>query len=99
MFRSAVFALVMLGVATPSYASSTFRCNSKLVSLQAETFEVRNKCGAPAEEAHLGYKQVTNEYGHTHELHIEEWTYGPNGGMYHFLRFEGGYLVKISSSR
>ena len=51
------------------------------------------------EQAHLGYKQLTNEYGHTHEVGIEEWVYGPKGGMYYFLRFEGGYLSKISSSR
>lgn len=99
MFRSAGLTLFLVSVALPSYASSTFRCNSKLVSLQASTHEVQNKCGAPTDQAHLGYKQLTNEYGHRHEVRIEEWTYGPKGGMYHFLRFEGGYLVKISSSR
>ncbi len=99
VFANASLALLLLGFAVPAQASSTFRCNSKLVSLQASTHEVQSKCGAPMEQAHLGYKQLTNEYGHTHEVGIEEWVYGPKGGMYYFLRFEGGYLSKISSSR
>lgn len=99
VFANATLALLLLGFAVPAQASSTFRCNSKLVSLQASTHEVQSKCGAPMEQAHLGYKQLTNEYGHTHEVGIEEWVYGPKGGMYYFLRFEGGYLSKISSRR
>ncbi len=99
VFANATLALLLLGFAVPAQASSTFGCNSKLVSLQASTHEVQSKCGAPMEQAHLGYKQLTNEYGHTHEVGIEEWVYGPKGGMYYFLRFEGGYLSKISSSR
>ena len=99
VFANATLALLLLGFAVSAQASSTFRCNSKLVSLQASTHEVQSKCGAPMEQSHLGYKQLTNEYGHTHEVGIEEWVYGPKGGMYYFLRFEGGYLSKISSSR
>jgi hypothetical protein len=30
---------------------------------------------------------------------IEEWTYGPRNGMYHFLRFEGNRLRDIDSKR
>lgn len=92
-------ALLLASVAAPASAASTFRCNSALVSLHASTYEVSNKCGAPTDQAHLGYKQLINEYGHSYEVHVEEWTYGPKGGMYYFLRFEGGYLVKISSRR
>ena len=94
-----ILALLMLSLSPESYASSTFRCNSKLVSLGADSYEVRDKCGAPISREDQGVKRVTNQYGHTHELYIEEWVYGPKGGMYHFLRFEGGYLTKISSSR
>lgn len=99
MWRCAALALLLASVTLPSYASSTFRCNSTLVSLRASTHEVQSKCGAPLEQSQLGYKQLTNEYGHRHEVRIEEWSYGPKGGMYYFLRFEGGYLSKISSSR
>lgn len=99
MLRSIVLVMLMLGLSAPSYASSTFRCNSKLVSLGADVYEVRSKCGEPMSEDNLGFKQVTNQYGHTHELRIEEWVHGPKGGMYYFLRFEGAVLVKISSRR
>lgn len=99
MLRSVICLMLIFSLSQPSYASSTFRCNSKLVSLGADLYEVRSKCGEPMSEVNLGFKQVTNQYGHTHELHIEEWVYGPKGGMYHYLRFEGAALVKISSSR
>ncbi|MBP7188599.1 MAG: DUF2845 domain-containing protein, partial [Thiopseudomonas sp.] len=33
------------------------------------------------------------------ELHIQEWVYGPNNGMYHYLRFEGNRLTSIESQR
>ena len=91
--------LLMLGLGLPAYASSTFRCNSALVSIGADTYEVRNKCGEPINSEHQGFKLRTNHYGHTHELRVEEWIYGPKGGMYYYLQFEGGYLSKISSSR
>lgn len=99
MLRYAVVILCLLSFGAPVDASSTHRCNSALVSLQAHKQEVLSKCGPPAHQADLGYKQFTNYYGHSYEVRIEEWTYGPKNGMYHFLRFEGGYLVKISSSR
>lgn len=99
VFAHATLALFLLGCAMFVQASSTFRCNSALVSLHASTHEVQSKCGTPLERSHLGYKQLTNEYGHSHEVHIEEWVYGPKGGMYYFLRFEGGHLSKISSRR
>lgn len=99
MLRVVILMLLLLGWHAPSYASSTFRCNSTLVSLGASMQEVRNKCGEPVAKESLGFKQVTNQYGHSNQLHVAEWLYGPKGGMYHFLRFEGGDLAKISSSR
>jgi len=99
MLRSVVFALFLLSFSATSYASSTFRCNSTLVSLGASMQEVRNKCGEPVAKESLGFKSVINQYGHTHQLHVAEWLYGPKGGMYYFLRFEGGDLAKISSTR
>lgn len=99
MLRYTLLPLLLLVYSATSQASSTYRCNSKLVSLQADSHEVRNKCGAPVDQVQLGYKLVTNEYGHRNEVRLEEWTYGPKNGMYHFLRFEGGRLVRITSSR
>ena len=81
------------------WASSTLRCGSKLVSLNDETFRVRNVCGRPVSIDALGYKVIRDDYGYRHEVRLEEWTYGPKSGMYYFLRFEGGKLVNIKSSR
>ena len=99
MLRSVVGMLLILSLSAPSYASSTFRCNSNLVSLGASMQEVRSKCGEPAAKENLGFKHKTNQYGHTHQVHVAEWLYGPRGGMYYFLRFEGADLAKISSTR
>lgn len=80
-------------------ASSTYRCSSALVSLEASTAEVRNKCGEPSSASLVGYKEVVDEYGFRQEVQVEEWVYGPNHGMYHFLRFEGNRLRRIESQR
>ncbi|WAJ38572.1 DUF2845 domain-containing protein [Pseudomonas sp. GOM7] len=80
-------------------ASSTYRCGSALVSKEAPTSEVLNKCGEPSSRAFLGYKEVVDAYGFRNEVSVEEWIYGPNNGMYHFLRFEGGRLNEIRSKR
>lgn len=82
-----------------AHASSTFRCSSKLVSLQASTTEVLTKCGDPVSRDVTGYKELADDYGFRHEVQVEEWTYGPTNGMYYFLRFEGNRLSKISSRR
>jgi len=80
-------------------ASSTYRCNSRLVSLDATTAEVRSKCGEPGTSSMVGYKEIIDEYGYRQEVPVEEWVYGPNHGMLHFLRFEGNRLRQIDSQR
>ncbi|MDH2243750.1 DUF2845 domain-containing protein [Pseudomonas sp. GD03909] len=80
-------------------ASSTYRCNSRLVSLDSSTAEVRSKCGDPASSAMVGYKEIVDDYGYRQEVPVEEWIYGPNNGMLHFLRFEGNRLRQIDSQR
>jgi len=44
----------------------------------------------------LGYKRSANR---REEFQVEEWTYGPNNGMYQYLRFEGNRLRQINSKR
>lgn len=90
-------ALVSFGGA--AHASSTHRCGSSLVSLDASMSEVSSKCGEPASAALVGYKEILDDYGFRHEVQVEEWTYGPTNGMYHFLRFEGNRLRRIDSQR
>ncbi|GAB6389040.1 DUF2845 domain-containing protein [Stutzerimonas marianensis] len=80
-------------------ASSTYRCNSSLVSVGASTSEVRSKCGEPADAAITGLKETVDDRGFRQEVQVEEWTYGPTNGMYHHLRFEGNRLSDIESQR
>lgn len=89
----------LLALSCSAQASSTYRCGSALVSLDASTTEVRNKCGAPSSASLVGYKEVLDDYGFHQEVQVEEWTYGPHSGMYHFLRFEGNRLRRIESQR
>ncbi|MCQ2029231.1 DUF2845 domain-containing protein [Stutzerimonas zhaodongensis] len=96
---STVIALSVLVYSCATQAASTHRCGSALVSLDASTSEVRQKCGAPPSAALIGYKEVLDDYGFRHEVQVEEWTYGPTNGMYHFLRFEGNRLRRIESQR
>lgn len=93
------FLPLLLSLPLLAEASSTYRCGSALVSKDAPTSEVQSKCGEPASRDFLGYKEVVDYYGFRNEVAIEEWIYGPNNGMYHFLRFEGGRLTDIRSKR
>lgn len=96
---SCFLAGLLLALSLPAQAASTLRCGSALVSLGDSQYQVLAKCGTPAEETSLGYRERVNEYGHVHDLRVEEWVYGPRNGMYYYLRFEGGELVRIGSSR
>ena len=78
------------------WASDTLRCGSQLVSLGDRASEVLQKCGEPVGRDPLGYKRSTNR---REEFQVEEWTYGPNNGMYQYLRFEGNRLRQITSKR
>lgn len=96
---SPLIAIGILALSCAAQAASTHRCGSSLVSLDASTGEVRQKCGEPAAAGMIGYKEVLDDYGFRHEVQVEEWTYGPSNGMYHFLRFEGNRLRRIESQR
>ncbi|MCQ4328952.1 DUF2845 domain-containing protein [Stutzerimonas stutzeri] len=96
---SHLLVLSLLVFACNAQASSTHRCGSALVSLEASAAEVKSKCGEPASASLVGYKEVLDDYGFRHEVQVEEWVYGPASGMYHFLRFEGNRLRQIDSQR
>lgn len=83
----------------PVHASSTWRCDGRLVSLNDSSATVRSKCGAPVSEARVGYVERRDDWGFNHELAVDEWVYGPRNGMYHYLRFEGNRLTRIDSKR
>ncbi|WP_271409224.1 DUF2845 domain-containing protein [Pseudomonas sp. Q1-7] len=76
--------------------ASTFRCESRLVSLGDRSAEVQRTCGEPASRSFIGYTETTDG---RQEMQVEEWVYGPTHGMYHYLRFVGGRLEEIDSKR
>ncbi|WP_460164604.1 DUF2845 domain-containing protein [Pseudomonas sp. S2_F03] len=82
--------------ASQASAADTLRCGSQLISVGDRPSEVLQKCGEPVSRDVLGYKRSANR---REEFQVEEWTYGPNGGMYQFLRFEGNRLTQITSKR
>lgn len=87
------FSLAIL--ANQALAADTLRCGSQLISVGDRSSEVLQKCGEPVSRDLLGYKRSANR---REEFQVEEWTYGPNGGMYQYLRFEGNRLVQITSN-
>ncbi|MBX8537816.1 DUF2845 domain-containing protein [Pseudomonas cichorii] len=83
-----------------SVQASTLRCGSQLISTGDRLFEVQQKCGEPVSQEVLGSKETySSNYRRSEEVRIEEWIYGPINGMYQYLRFEGGRLVRIDSRR
>ncbi|MBA1275270.1 DUF2845 domain-containing protein [Stutzerimonas azotifigens] len=94
-----LFLLSLTFWAPVALASSTYRCGSQLVSTDATISEVLNKCGPPASNSLIGFKEVVDDYGFRNEVQVEEWIYGPNHGMLHYLRFEGNRLRHIDSRR
>ncbi|ANI56659.1 DUF2845 domain-containing protein [Pseudomonas sp. DR 5-09] len=89
-------ALGLVFLASQAAASDTLRCGSQLVSLGDRASEVLQKCGEPVGRDLLGFKRSANR---REEFQVEEWTYGPNNGMYQYLRFEGNRLKQINSKR
>ncbi|SDW20714.1 Protein of unknown function [Pseudomonas syringae] len=91
----------MLGAAVlPAHAASTLRCGSQLISTGDRAFEVQQKCGEPVSQEVIGTKEsFSNDYRQSETVRIEEWIYGPDNGMYQYLHFEGGRLVRIDSKR
>lgn len=87
--------LLLAGLTSQAQAD-TLRCGSQLISSGDRAFEVQEKCGEPTARNLVGYLRSRDR---REEVPIEEWIYGPNSGMYQYLRFEGGRLVQITSKR
>lgn len=91
-----LLSLALAVSASQAQAADTLRCGSQLISVGDRSGEVLQKCGEPASRDFLGYKRSANK---REEFQVEEWVYGPNSGMYQYLRFEGNRLVRIDSKR
>lgn len=94
-----VLVTTLLVLLAGSLEAATMRCGSALISTDDSASEVLGKCGEPRSRDFLGHREVLDDYGFYNEVPIEEWTYGPRNGMYHFLRFEGNRLRNIDSKR
>lgn len=101
MSRSLVCSILILaGLLSSPAQASTMRCASQLISVGDHAFEVQRKCGTPVSQAVIGSKEsFSGNYRHSEQVQIEEWIYGPDHGMYRYLRFEGGRLIRIDSKR
>jgi hypothetical protein len=93
--------VAIIGLATLSglAQADTLRCGSQLISVGDRMFEVQQKCGQPVSQDIVGYKETVNHFRQVDQVQVQEWVYGPNSGMYQYLRFEGGRLVRIDSKR
>lgn len=96
MGKHLLLTLMLAMGASQASAADTLRCGSQLISVGDRTSEVLHKCGEPLSRDLLGYKRSANR---REEFAVEEWTYGPNNGMYQYLRFEGNRLTQITSKR
>ncbi|UZE11137.1 DUF2845 domain-containing protein [Pseudomonas sp. B21-053] len=96
MIRQLLIGLTLAMAASQASAADTLRCGSQLISVGDRSSEVLQKCGQPVSRDALGYKRSANR---REEFQVEEWTYGPNNGMYQYLRFEGNRLKEITSKR
>lgn len=79
--------------------ADSLRCDSALVSTNDNMSQVLRKCGEPAARASAGFVRHVESPGRQVSVPVEQWTYGPTYGMYHYLRFEGQRLVSIDSER
>lgn len=87
VLRTAALAGAALLVASPGYA---WRCGNLLVGPGVQKAAVLLYCGEPAYREDLG--QIGGEKA-------ERLIYGPDGGMYYLLTFEGGTLTKVEQKR
>ncbi len=92
-------AILGLAVLSGLAQADTLRCGSQLISVGDRMFEVQQKCGQPVSQDIIGYKETVNHFRQVDQVQVQEWVYGPNSGMYQYLRFEGGRLVRIDSKR
>ena len=89
--------LCLLAMADVSYAS--MRCGNNLINEGAKKFEVIEKCGEPQDKEVIEPMIGTNNKTPNKSVTAENWVYGPSNGMYRYLKFIDGVLVKIESKR
>ena len=92
----------MLGIALALSSTSSLasmRCGTSLVEEGDSSAEVLRKCGQPSSKQVITPATGQNGRPFKNAVMVENWKYGPDGGMYRTLRFIDGKLVEISTSR
>ncbi|WP_185265819.1 DUF2845 domain-containing protein [Halopseudomonas xiamenensis] len=97
--RAAIALLVLgwvMGLSLPVQAS--MRCGTELVRTGMQMEEVLEHCGEPQQRS---VEEPVDEHGYLIRgaVTVERWRYGPDNGMYRYLRFIDGRLVEIRSRR
>jgi hypothetical protein len=81
-------------------AQATMRCGSEIINEGNTTFEVIRKCGEPTNREIINPAADNNSSKVNNKaVPVENWVYGPDNGMYRYLRFVDGVLTKIKSQR
>lgn len=81
-------------------AQATMRCGSEIINEGNTTFEVLRKCGEPKNrEAISPVADNNSNKANNKAVPVENWVYGPDNGMYRYLRFVDGILTQIKSQR
>lgn len=76
-------------------AQASMRCEKGLVDEGDVSMDVVRKCGEPDKREVFTPGEAAKEGAATVEL----WVYGPDNGMYRYLRFIDGRLAQIRSQR
>ncbi len=95
---TAMLATLVL-VIYPIAAQASMRCPNGIISGGETTFEVLHKCGEPDSKEKVSPARGGDGEIINNSVTVENWVYGPNNGMYKFLKFIDGTLVKIESRR
>lgn len=97
--QGVAMSLIILMALTALSAQASMRCENGIASEGDSTEQVLRKCGAPASRKQTGMIEDRRVLDRREFIGTEEWVYGPRGGMYQHLIFEGSKLVRILSHR
>ena len=100
--KKIIFRIVLPVLAMASFhsvANASMRCPNGIISGGETTFEVLHKCGEPDSKERIEPATGSGGVPTRNAVTVENWVYGPTNGMYRFLKFIDGSLVKIESHR
>ncbi|MDY6980956.1 MAG: DUF2845 domain-containing protein [Pseudomonadota bacterium] len=95
-YRNYICLIVLLFFSIAN-AEAAMRCGPHLIMEGALTMEVKRKCGEPKEKDVRTPPVILDK--NSEAATVEIWVYGPTNGVYKYLRFIDGRLVKIWSER